>query len=121
MGGRGSAGGFIAKIPRADKAHIPDAKVVKYLLKPETKHYEEFIAVGYSKNDPDRLKSDLLNGLQSNRAKVYEANKHGNTAYEVDMTLGITTKARFRTAWQIDKGSDSPRFVTAYRIGGKSK
>lgn len=121
MGGRGAAGGFLARIPRAEKAQIPDAKVVKYLLKPESKHYEEFVSVGYSRDDPDRLKTDLFNGLQNNEAKIYEANDRGNTSFEVDMTLGITTKKRFRTAWQIDKGTDFPRFITAYRIGGKQK
>lgn len=121
MGGRGAAAGFATRIPGADKAYIPDKKVVNFLLDPEKKHYKEFAAVGYSKEDPEKLKNDLLEGLKQNEAKIYEPNERGNTAFEVNMTLGVTAKKRFRTAWQIDKGTDFPRFVTAYRIGGKQK
>ena len=121
MGGRGAAGGFVARIPSADKAYIPDNKVVNYLLKPGANHYEEFVSVGYSKEDPARLKNDMLDGLKNNEAKIYEANEHGNVSFEVDMTLGVMTKKKFRTAWVIDKGADFPRFISAYRIGGNRK
>ena len=121
MGGRGAGAGFATRIPGADKAYIPDKKVVNFLLDPEKKHYQEFVAVGYSKEDPAKLKNDLLEGLKHNEAKIYATNEHGNTPIEVDMTLGVTVKKKFRTAWQIDKGTDSPRFITAHRIGGKQK
>lgn len=121
MGGRGAAAGFVARIPSADKAYIHDNKVVKFLLDPEKKHYQEFVAVGYTKEDPAKLKNDLIEGLKRNGAKIYATNEHGNTSFEVDMTLGVTAKKRFRTAWQIDKGTDFPRFITAHRIGGKQK
>lgn len=121
MGGRGSASGFVGRVPNAGKATIADAKVTKFLLDPSKKHYREFAAVGYSESDPGRLKQDLLEGLSSNSAKEYEANVHGDRSFEVDMQLGVTRKARFRTAWQIDKGTDKPRFITAYRIGVNRK
>lgn len=121
MGGRGATSGFVNRVPNADKATIADSKITKFLLDPTKKHYAEFVAVGYSKDDPERLKRDLLEGLPNSGAKMYEANAHGDRSFEVDMMLGVTRKAKFRTAWQIDRGSDSPRFITAHRIGVNRK
>ena len=112
---------MVNRVPGAEKAVIPDNKIVRFLLDPEKKHYKEFVAVGYSKKDPDRLKRDLLEGLVTNTAQAYEANEHGASAFHVDMFLGVTRKARFRTAWQIDKDKDYPRFITAHRIGVNRK
>ncbi len=121
MGGRGAVSGFVSKIPNADKATIADSKITKFLLDPGKKHYAEFVAVGYSKDDPERLKRDLLKGLPNNRAKMHEVNAHGDRSFEVDMMLGVNRKAKFRTAWQIDRGADNPRFITAHRIGVNRK
>lgn len=40
-------------------------------------------------------------------------NEHGHK-FSIIMDLGIETKRKFRTVWQIDKGTDKPRFVNAY-------
>lgn len=117
MGGRGASSGFISKVPNAERATIADSKITKYLLAPDKKHYAEFVSVGYTKDNPERLKRDLLNGLSENSAKVYDANSYGNVSFEVDMMLGVTRKAKFRTGWIIEKGKTNPRFVTAHRIG----
>lgn len=119
MGGRGAVSGFVNRIPNADKATIADSKITKYLLDPAKPHYAEFVAVGYSKDDPERLKRDLLEGLSNSGAKAYEANSNGDRSFVSSMMLGVTRKAKFRTVWQIDEGSNSPRFITAYRIGVK--
>lgn len=100
---------------------IANSKITKFLLDPTKKHYAEFVAVGYSKDDPECLKRDLLEGLSNGGAKMYEANAHGDRSFGVDMMLGVTRKAKFRTAWQIDKGSDSPCFISTYRIGVNRK
>lgn len=121
MGGRGAASGFVGTAPHADRAAIADGKITKYLLDPAKKHYSEFASVGYSPQEPERLKRDLLEGLQTSRAKMYEPNGHGDRALEVDMELGVTRKETFRTAWQIDKGAEAPRFITAHRIGRNRK
>lgn len=121
MGGRGASSGFINRVPNAKNAVIADNKITKFLLAPNQKHYDEFVAVGYSENNPEQLRHDLLDGLANNTAKEYETNAHGDKAYEVDMILGVDRKAKFRTAWQIDKGSENPRFITAHRIGDNRK
>ena len=121
MGGRGAASGIVNRVPNADRAIIADSKITKYLLDPSGKHYKEFIAVGYSENNPEILKNDLLKAVKESAAMAFEPNMHGNRTFHVDMTLGVTRKARFRASWQIDTGKDFPRFVTAFRIGAKRK
>lgn len=121
MGGRGASAGFISRIPRAGKAVIHENKIINYLLKPDSKHYAEFVSVGYSRDNPGRLEQDLLEGLKNNEAERFDPNEYGNTTYNVYMMLGVTSKARFRTSWQIDKGTDFPRFITAHRVGGNRK
>ena len=117
MGGRGAAGGFVPRLPRKEKAFIHDNKITKFLLLPGAKHYKEFERVGYTPSDKERLRNDILAGLEQNEAKYFEPNKHGDTAYQVNMRLGISKKRWFVTAWQIDKGTDFPRFITAHMIG----
>lgn len=121
MGGRGAASGFISSVPNADRATIADGKLMKYLLDPEKAHYPEFIAVGYSRDDPERLRQDLLAGLRKGSAKVYSTNGFSVVSFEVDMMLGVTREKKFRTVWQVDAGTDFPRFVTAHRIGVNRK
>lgn len=121
MGGRGAASGFISSVPNADRATIADGKIMKYLLDPEKAHYPEFIAVGYSRDDPERLRQDLLAGLRKGPAKVYGADDFSVVSFVVDTMLGVTREKKFRTVWQVDEGTDYPRFVTAYRIGGNRK
>lgn len=121
MGGRGAVSGFVNRVPNAKNAVIADAKITKFLLAPNQKHYDEFVSVGYSADKPEQLKSDLLRGLTENEAKEYVANAHGDRSFEVDMMLGVDRKAKFRTAWQIDNGTITPRFITAHRIGGNRK
>ncbi len=120
MGGRGAVSGFVNRVPNAEKATIAESKITKYCLNPEKAHYHEFTAVGYSQEDPERLKRDLLDSVRSSsKAKMYEVNEHGERSFEVETELGVTRKAPFKTIWQIDKGSDYPRFITAYRVGRK--
>lgn len=116
MGGRGASSGFVDRVPNADRATIADAKLAKYLLYPGKKHYNEFVAVGYSENNPERLKQDLLHGILNHPARSFEPNNYGARSFSVDMMLGVTHKAKFRTGWQIDKGESAPRFITAYRV-----
>lgn len=121
MGGRGAAGGFVNRLPRSEQAFIHEDKITKFLLKPGAKHYKEFERVGYSPTDKERLKQDILEGLKHNEAKFFDTNEYGNTAYQVNMLLGITQKRWFATAWQIDKGKNYPRLITAHMIGDDDK
>ena len=116
MGGRGASSGIVHRVPNYEKATIADAKITKYCLDPSRVHYKEFVDVGYSKDDPERLKKDLLRGLAENEAEISKPNAHGDVSLTVYMKLGVTSKKTFRTGWQIDKETTHPKFVTAYRV-----
>ncbi len=68
-----------------------------------------------------RLEHDIRKGLKTNKALAFKRNKYGNAAYQVIMELGIGEKVSVLTAWQIDKGSNMPRFITAYKHRGGNK
>lgn len=121
MGGRGAESGLVNRVPNASKATIADSKITRWLLDPAKKHYQEFAAVGYSENNPEILRNDLLRGIKESTAMAFEMNEHGDRIFNVDMFLGVDRKERFRTSWQIDKGKKYPRFITAFRIGAKRK
>lgn len=113
MGGRGASSG---RLPNYQRAIIVSQKLKGYLLHP-TKgkgkaHF--FRSLGYRMQNFRRLKADIQNGLRNNNAILREKpNKYGHKAYSVTMVLGIDKKARVVTGWQIDKGDNRPRFITA--------
>ena len=109
----GSDGGIIKA---GSKPFIHDDKITKFLLKPGAKHYLDFEKVGYTSEDADLLKQDILNGFSENEMVEYQKNeKTGVVTFNVYMMLGKTKKKRFCTGWQIDAGSDFPRLITGFR------
>lgn len=117
MGGRGSVSGFTARLPNYQRAVILGDKVKNYLLNPDKSNgkAEFFRALGYTMKDARRFSRDIRQGLKENKALVFEPNKYGNVMYNVTMNLGTTTKTPVLTVWQIDKGTNKPRFITAYK------
>lgn len=103
-------------IKAGNKPFIHDDKITKFLLKPGAKHYLDFEKVGYTSEDADLLKQDILNGFSENEMAEYQKNeKTGVVTFNVYMMLGKTKKKRFCTGWQIDAGSDFPRLITGFR------
>ncbi len=121
MGGRGAASGYTTRLPNRQRAIITGSKIKNYILDPVKSNgkYKYFNELGYTVKNADRLVLDIRKGLRENKAHKYEKNKYGNRAYEVVMTLGMRKKGKILTAWQIDKGSNIPRFITAYKYEGK--
>lgn len=93
---------------------IPRPKIESYSLKPGTKHYPEFVDVGYTSNDTDLLLSHINKQLKINEAEQ-RIDEYGNTVYDVYIHLGVTTKKTFIAGFQKDKGSNITRLVTLYR------
>lgn len=96
---------------------IQDSKIVGFMLSPNSKHYQEFVDVGYNKDNPEhpeRLKNDILKNFDYNKAIDHEYTKHGHK-FSIMMPLGVDVKRTFRTVWQIDNGKTEPRIVSAYR------
>lgn len=106
--------------PQRDKTgynicHIADEKITGFLLKKGAKHSEDFFDVGYSSDDPERLKRDIENGYNENEMSNLTESENGRERFRVYMDLGVNKKKRFRTAWMKDSEDGTPRFVTAFR------
>lgn len=99
-----------------DKCIIQRNKIVMYLLKPGAKHYDEFVSVGYSSQNPRKLAEDIIAAFDIDNVEGKRNTQHG-TSFNVHMLLGVNVKKRFNTAWQIDNNSDKkiPRLISAYR------
>ena len=115
-----------ARLPNYQRAVIVSKKLKNYLLHPiKSKGKVEFFnSLGYKMQNFRRLKSDIQAGLKNNPAVPREkekTNKYGHKAYSVNMVLGIDKKARVVTGWQIDKGDNRPRFITAMPAKDKKK
>jgi len=120
MGGRGAKGKTIPRLPNYQRAVILNRKVKEYLLNPAKSGGKAalFNSLGYTMKNAECLKSDIRTGLKENKAVAYSKNRYGHTAYEVVMKLGVDKKASIITGWQIDKGDNVPRFITAYKSKG---
>lgn len=124
MGGRGSSSGFVSRLPNYQRAEILHSKIKNYLLNPKKSNgkYQLFKGLGYTVKNSARLEQDIRRGLKENKARQYAPNAYGHVVYNVSMTLGIGETASILTVWQVDKGSNKPRFITAYKDhrGGKN-
>ena len=107
------------ELPNARGATIDPAKVRDYLLSPSHPigrfKAAVFVALGYSANDWEVLRDDLLTLARTGSAVAGPPDLHG-TKFEVDGILATPSgrAARFRTVWIVRAGEQRPRFVTAY-------
>lgn len=99
------------------KVIVPVAKIRNYLLKPGSKHYHEFIDVGYTPSKHVRLFKDIETEFDIDKASEYRQLPTGIQGFSVYMMLGVTKQRQFITCWKIVPYDNRPQFVTAYRIG----
>jgi hypothetical protein len=106
-------------VPNADRAIIAAEKIVGYLLNVSHKRggpkARLLLSVGYRADFPQRLESDLRSQhlpLDVNRTSE---NAYG-VVYEIDAPVETPSGRvlRFCSVWQIDTGTDVPRFITMY-------
>jgi hypothetical protein len=110
------------RLPNANLAVVDRAKITEYLLNPE--HPDNggkaasFVALEFSRSDWETLANALRKLALT--ADVIESMEtvHGKK-YIVDGELENPAgkKARMRSIWIIDPGTDFPRLVTAYPFG----
>ena len=106
-------------IPDADRAIIATEKLTAYLLNPSHRRggakARLLLSLGYRTDAPEVLESDLRARHLSLNATRTSQNPYG-VVYEIDGP--ITTPSgkilRFCSIWQIDTGSEVPRFITMY-------
>ena len=94
---------------------------IKGSLDENSKHYKEFVDVGYDKSDTELLVQHIHDGYDLLKMNERPSNGHCYKQFNIYMDLGKNKKRNFVTAWSIDKEGDNPRFVTAYRKSQKKK
>lgn len=116
MGGRGQKYTVIKRLPNFRHAVIPRRKLKNYFLNPSKDKNKAafFRSIGYNMRNWKRFVTDVKRKAGTNKALKYETDKYGNTAYQINMSLGITKKHMVTTGWIIRKGSRIPQLVTAY-------
>ena len=67
--------------------------------------------MGYSKDDPDKLASDLITGLKDKEPIKSEQGYRGRIKETYIMELGVTKKKKTKTIWENDGGRR--RLITA--------
>lgn len=105
------------KLPNVDRAIIESGKLTDYLLNLNHKRggtkAKLLLQCGYSQENWQRLEGDIRNFHLSAEVEVVRETMYG-IRYEISAYL-CTPMGRqllVRTVWQIDKGTDFPRFIT---------
>ena len=106
-------------VPNAERAIIAVEKLTEYLLNMSHKRGAAkarlLLGAGYRPDSPRLLESDLrAQHLSLDVARTSE-NPYGRV-YEVDAPIKTPSgkTVRFCSIWQIDTGTDVPRFITMY-------
>lgn len=106
-------------IPNAERAVIAAEKLTAYLLNPSHKRGAAkarlLLSLGYRTVAPEVLELDLRTQHLALDTTRTSANDYG-VVYEIEgpITTPGGRKARFCSIWQIDTGSEVPRFITMY-------
>ncbi len=90
-------------------------KFTEYFLKPGAKHAEQFFDVGYSTDDPLRLRYDMARQFDMSKAVEVKDLSGGARRFNIYMELGVTKKRLFVTGWVQDTPDSKPRIVTSFR------
>jgi hypothetical protein len=106
-------------IPNAGRAIIASEKITGYLLNVSHKRggpkARLLLSVGYRVDDPQRLESDLRTQHLSFDVTRTVENAYG-VVYEIEGPIKTPSGriVRFCSIWQLDAGSEVPRFITMY-------
>lgn len=107
------------KVPNADRASIAGEKLKGYLLNVAHRRGSAkarlLLSLGYRADTPQQLESDLRAQHLSLDVTGTSSNAYG-VAYEIEgpITTPSGKMVRFCSIWQIDSGTEVPRFITMY-------
>ncbi len=112
------------KLPLADEAEIPKAKIVLYLLNPEHRRGKGkarfFVGRGFSMDNWRVMAGALRRHAAENEIAGEETTPLGvRLVVEGAMAMPNGTVAEIRSVWFIEHGERTPRFVTAYPLKKK--
>jgi hypothetical protein len=109
------------ELPNKSRAYVPPEKIRDYLLS-ETHAVGKskagyFRSYGFNNDSANQLQRGLLAIAHAGQVVSAETSPHG-TKYIIDGGLETPkgVMIRVRTIWIIEKGQDSPRFITAYPV-----
>lgn len=106
-------------IPNADRAIIADERLTEYLLSASHKRggakARLLMSLGYQTTVPERLVADLRAQHLSLDATRTSLNAYG-VSYRIEGEIATPSgkSVRFCSIWQIDTGTETPRFITMY-------
>ena len=106
-------------IPNADRASIASEKLTGYLLNVSHKRGASkarlFLSFGYRSDAPQALESDLRTQHLSLEVTRASKNAYG-VVYEIEGPIRTPSGriVQFCSIWQVDTGTDVPRFITMY-------
>ena len=109
----------VVPIPNAPPATVAAGKLTAYLLNPSHKRggakAKLLLSLGYRTDAPDALESDLRTQHLPLEPTRKSENPYG-AAYEIEGPIKTPSGklVRFVSIWQVDTGSDVPRFITMY-------
>jgi hypothetical protein len=117
--------GETMKLPLADEAEVPKAKIVLYLLNPEHRRGKGkarfFTSRGFSPENWRAMAAALRRHAAENEIAREETTPLGvRMAVEGAMAMPNGTVAEIRSIWFIERGERIPRFVTAYPLKKKA-
>jgi hypothetical protein len=112
------------KLPFADKAEVPRAKIALYLLNPEHRRGKGkarfFASRGFSPGNWQAMAAALRQHAAENEIAREETTPLGvRMVVEGAMAMPNGTVAKIRSVWFIEPGERTPRFVTAYPLKKK--
>jgi len=107
------------KVPNADRAVIAADKLTGYVLNVSHKRggpkARLLLSVGYRSDNPQSLESVLrIQHLSLDVTRTHQS-AYG-VVYEIEgpITTPNGRTVRFCSVWQVDTGSEVPRFITMY-------
>lgn len=109
------------QLPNRANAYISPKKLREYLLSdthPVGRFKSKvFTAVGFTEHNINSLREGLLAIAYTNEVREESQGTYGRK-YVLDGALPASrgTFLQVRTVWIIDRGEDTPRFVTAYPL-----
>jgi hypothetical protein len=109
------------RLPNAERAIVPPAKIVNYLLSPTHRAGKSkaafFSGFGFSANDWPAMAAALRRHATDNAVSMTAETAFG-VRYVIDgpMRAPDETLLNVRSVWYIDAERDAPRFVTAHPL-----
>ena len=110
---------FAMTVPNSERAIIAADKLTGYLLNVSHKRggpkAKLLLSVGYRADDSQALESDLrVQHLPLHVSRTHQ-NAYG-VVYEIEGAIKTPNgrSVRFCSVWQVDTGTDVPRFMTMY-------